>query len=627
MRKKIFGIFIIIIVCLTCLSVQGETIYDNSRKDWWSMENHDVNNTGFSTATAPDYDNLFWINNTIGGTYMGSPTVVNGCVYVGSEDNNLYCFHAQTGQLIWKFPTISFVRKTPAVWMDRVYFGTDEGYNGVVYCLDANTGQFIWNYTINDGMFNMVTSSPTIANGNLYIGSFNGNEYCLDALTGDFKWMYPTNGYVYSTAAVADGKIYFGSYDGFLYCLDAQTGGFLWKFDSSVNGGGELTMERQITSAPTIYQDTVIFSTADGLVFCLNTSLQGVEKWRCQAGNGGEKAHATIAYNRVYVNSYIVEMEEPHQMFAKVYCLNLTTGKELWVYTVNPGNYWGQQAYGCSVADYKVYFGISNTYYEPDFVFCLDAFQGKALWSYEVSDDIRSTPAIADNRLYITSRDGKIYCFQDEGEQQPNQQPYPATNPMPQNNSRNVDINTSLSWTAEDPDEEPLTFDVYFGETSSLQKVSLNQMERSYKPPTILEYGTTYYWRIVTWDYHNASTTSDTWSFATQSEPTPPTIEITKPKVGYLYLNDKEIMKRIIFDTTLIFGKITIEVNASDINSGINRVDFFIDDTLKETVNTTPYCWLWTEISFPLEPRTIKVVAYDNEGNSTTDEIFVKKFF
>ncbi len=60
---------------------------------------------------------------------------------------------------------------------------------------------------------------------------------------------------------------------------------------------------------------------------------------------------------------------------------------------------------------------------------------------------------------------------------------------------------------------------------------------------------------------------------------TPPTIQITRP-VDALHVNDKEIF--YLPGKTIIFGPITIEVNASD-NIGIAKVDFYID--AKETLH------------------------------------------
>jgi hypothetical protein len=75
----------------------------------------------------------------------------------------------------------------------------------------------------------------------------------------------------------------------------------------------------------------------------------------------------------------------------------------------------------------------------------------------------------------------------------------------------------------------------------------------------------------------------------------------------------------------LIIGKIDINVTATDNDSGIDRVEIYTDDQLRVTDTTAPYGWLWSERAF--FTYTIKVIAYDKEGNSASKELEVLKFF
>jgi outer membrane protein assembly factor BamB len=59
--------------------------------DWWTMFNHDLRHGGYSTSEAPDNNNTLW-NYTTGGSVWSIPAVVDGKVFVGSNDNNVYAF-------------------------------------------------------------------------------------------------------------------------------------------------------------------------------------------------------------------------------------------------------------------------------------------------------------------------------------------------------------------------------------------------------------------------------------------------------------------------------------------------------------------------------------------------------
>lgn len=73
--------------------------------------------------------------------------------------------------------------------------------------------QLKWSYSTG----NQVFSSPAVANGVLYVGSWDHKVYALDARTGVKRWSYATSDIVDSSPAVAYGAVYFGSWDNNVY--------------------------------------------------------------------------------------------------------------------------------------------------------------------------------------------------------------------------------------------------------------------------------------------------------------------------------------------------------------------------------------------------------------------------
>ena len=117
-----------------------------------------------------------------------------------------------TNNTIWNYTTGSYVGSSPTVVDGEVFVGS---FDGKVYCLDAVTGVHIWNFTTSGA----VRSSPAVADGKVYVGSYNGKFYCLDALNGAFVWSYTTGSSVFSSPTVADGRVYVGSGDYNVYCF------------------------------------------------------------------------------------------------------------------------------------------------------------------------------------------------------------------------------------------------------------------------------------------------------------------------------------------------------------------------------------------------------------------------
>ena len=167
--------------------------------------------------------------------YTSSPTVVNGRVYFGSGDGNVYAVDATTGVLQWKFATGDVVHASPAVAGNTVYVGS---YDSRFYAIDAESGQQRWVFQAGEdaSIHNQVgfQSSAAVVDGTVYVGCRDAHVYALDAATGRKRWDYPTSkSWVNATPAVRDGTVYAGTSDSSRFmALDARSGRLKWNFDT-----------------------------------------------------------------------------------------------------------------------------------------------------------------------------------------------------------------------------------------------------------------------------------------------------------------------------------------------------------------------------------------------------------
>ena len=65
----------------------------------------------------------------------------------------------------------------------------------------------------------VIDSSPTVANGIVYVGSQDHKLYALNARTGTTLWTYTAGDIIDSSPTVANGVVYVGSWDGKLYAF------------------------------------------------------------------------------------------------------------------------------------------------------------------------------------------------------------------------------------------------------------------------------------------------------------------------------------------------------------------------------------------------------------------------
>jgi hypothetical protein len=104
-----------------------------------------------------------------------------------------------------------------------------------------------------------------------------------------------------------------------------------------------------------------------------------------------------------------------------------------------------------------------------------------------------------------------------------------------------------------------------------------------------------------------------------------PMVNITSPARGYININVFGLFTlKFKFFTTVAIGKIIVSVDATDNQSGIDRVEFYVDDEYKASVTSPPYNWTWTDRGL-FFPYTLKVIAYDYAGNSNSDSMKVWK--
>ena len=376
MRKPkwmlIILISLILIPSFISITSSASTSADSNAGEW-PMYRHDLNGSGYTADSGPTNPvKLLW-NFTTMKSVESSPTVANGCVFVGSKDGALYCLTASTGELLWYFNSNgSEVNAAPTIYNNSIYVGVD---NGNLYNLDIATGKPIWTTPIGG----LARSCPAISEGRVYVGSGDHDFFCLNASDGSIIWTFPTLYRVQSSPAVSDGVVYFATDDFHVYALNASTGSQLWR-----------THTGSVYSSPAVYNGYLYIGSIDSYVWCLNAST-GDKIWGYQTENSVFSSSPAVAYGCVYVGC-----DDNN-----VYCLNASNGERVWQ---SPTGYWVRSS--PAVADGNVYVGS-----EDYSVYCFDAFTGAKKWSYETGNYVDSSPAVVNGILYVGSCDNRVYAF------------------------------------------------------------------------------------------------------------------------------------------------------------------------------------------------------------------------
>jgi polyvinyl alcohol dehydrogenase (cytochrome) len=208
------------ILSISALSAQSQS--DVSRFGQWPVAGQDLNNTRSQPAehsiSAANVNGLKpkWVFTT-GGNVSATPTVDGDAVYFPDWGGNLFAVTKDSGRLIWSHKISDYdgvagsvSRVSPAVDHDQLIIGdilsSNQMHNGAnVIAVDRETGHLRWKTQVDGHPAAIITGSPVVFNGVVYVGvssseetladnpgypccSFRGSVVALDAKNGQMLW-------------------------------------------------------------------------------------------------------------------------------------------------------------------------------------------------------------------------------------------------------------------------------------------------------------------------------------------------------------------------------------------------------------------------------------------------------
>ena len=98
-----------------------------------------------------------------------------------------------------------------------------------------------------------------------------------------------------------------------------------------------------------------------------------------------------------------------------------------------------------------------------------------------------------------------------------NKNPNLPANPNPPDNSVNIPRFVTLEWTCTDPENDPLTYDVYMDYSDPPQSIVTEGITVNSYATGLLQPNARVYWKIIAKDDHNGTTNGNVWLFTTSN--------------------------------------------------------------------------------------------------------------
>lgn len=375
--------------------------------DNWPMFMHDYKNTGYSPSAAPDSPHLLWTFATEQRLF-GSPVVLDGTVYQVGR-GFVFALDAETGDIQWS-SRVSVIGSTPFVTEEYLYVGTCDG----IAALNPKTGELLWQVQLVDfrcdpwkyDPSDFLSSSPIETEKGIVMCThrniYNTNNpfpeginrvVCLDPKDGTLLWQYHYFVKAGYSPALINGRIILNSEQ--LEILDVETGEELWSYAT----------EPLDDTSPVVTDSTIVtVSSEDGIVYAFDLDTQ--ELLWTHSMDIPVLSTPAVYGNRILVITY----DET------IYALDEETGNVLWEKNVKEESDFPsfdvlrnlQASFRSSpaIADNKVYVGLWSGAF-----LCLEVDTGETVWKYKTEGSIVASPAVACEKVVVASTDGRVYCF------------------------------------------------------------------------------------------------------------------------------------------------------------------------------------------------------------------------
>ena len=330
----------------------------------------------------------------------------NGGTGLASKKNIPVSWDGVTGQKqLWKTAIPLPGYNSPVIWGDKVFVTGASKEKQEIYCIDRNSGKILWTTVIGTGNKTATIkdetgySAPTaVTDGSNVYAIFPTGDIAAVDMNGNKVWErdlgLPKNYYGHSSSLMLYKENILVQFDQTtapkLLALSAKTGKTAWSTDRQV---------KVSWSSPIVVNTgkrAEVILVAEPFVASYNPA-NGQELWKIECISG------EVGPSLAYSNGIVFSVND----YSKLSAIKL--GQQ-------PTILWENNDFlsdiPSPVANDKYLF-LATSY---GTVVCYDALSGQKYWEHDFSNNIFSSPILAEGKVYLLDRTGVMHIFKAEKE-------------------------------------------------------------------------------------------------------------------------------------------------------------------------------------------------------------------
>lgn len=327
-----------------------------------------------------------------------SPIISNKAIFTMDADKRIRAYNIKTYKKLWGVELVDSDNTLPGggftFFKDRIYITL--GHN-IVYALNADNGKLIWKHKING----IARSTPAINYHTVVVTTIDNQTYALNPNTGNIQWIHTginesTSTLGSPTPALHDNIVIVPHSSGEIYALTLHDGKELWSDNVVLHSVSSHTLS-DIDTSPLIDGNSVYINSYSGMLAAFEL-YSGRRIW--------ERKLKTAYSPWLSGNSLYVLTDK-----AELICLVKETGYIKWITKFprfkNPKKqkdpiHWTRPI----VANNHIWLANSHGSLTK-----INAITGTKIDTFDVNDDIFTSPAIANKQLYLLQDNATLHIL------------------------------------------------------------------------------------------------------------------------------------------------------------------------------------------------------------------------